>query len=130
MSGEKFANVYDMYNAIDGYLAEARASSILVGLGFTQNDPHKKLTEFSGGWQVRASLAATLFAPSDCLLLDEPTNHFDLETAMWLENYLEKSNKMIIMISHEKQFLNHICNCLVTLRDKNYIFLRAITILT
>jgi ATP-binding cassette subfamily F protein 3 len=82
MSGGKLANVYDMYNAIDRYLADARASSTLVGLRFTQNDAHNKLKEFSGGWQVRASLAATLFAPSDCLLFDEPTNHLDLEIAM------------------------------------------------
>ncbi|MDR2778764.1 MAG: ABC-F family ATP-binding cassette domain-containing protein [Puniceicoccales bacterium] len=123
ISDEKLANAYDAYVAIDGYSAEARASSILDGLGFRQGDFHKKLKEFSGGWQVRASLAATLFAPSDCLLLDEPSNHLDLETAMWLENFLGKTNKMILMISHEKQFLNSICNYIVSISNGQlYLF--------
>ncbi|MDR0741916.1 MAG: ABC-F family ATP-binding cassette domain-containing protein [Puniceicoccales bacterium] len=125
ISGEDLANAYDTYAAIDGYSAEARASSILDGLGFKQDDLHKKLKEFSGGWQVRASLAAALFAPSDCLLLDEPSNHLDLETAMWLENFLEKTNKMVVMISHERQFLNSICNCIVSIFNRELHLFRG-----
>lgn len=118
VTAEELANAYDRYGDIDGYSAEARAAGILAGLGFKQSDMQKKMKEFSGGWQMRASLAATLFAPSDCLLLDEPTNHLDFETAMWLENYLEKTNKMILMISHEKQFLNKICDHIVAIRGR------------
>ncbi|MDR1890600.1 MAG: ABC-F family ATP-binding cassette domain-containing protein [Puniceicoccales bacterium] len=125
MSDEQLANAYDAYAAIDGYSAEARASTILDGLGFKQGDFNKRLKEFSGGWQVRASLAATLFAPSDCLLLDEPSNHLDLETAMWLENFLGKTNKMIVMISHEKQFLNSICNYIVSIGNKQLHLFRG-----
>ncbi|MDR1173573.1 MAG: ATP-binding cassette domain-containing protein, partial [Puniceicoccales bacterium] len=125
MSDENLANAYDAYAAIDGYSAEARASSILDGLGFKQDDLGKKLKKFSGGWQVRASLAAALFAPSDCLLLDEPSNHLDLETAMWLENFLEKTNKMVVMISHEKQFLNSICNCIVSIFNRQLHLFRG-----
>ncbi|MDR2432152.1 MAG: ABC-F family ATP-binding cassette domain-containing protein [Puniceicoccales bacterium] len=125
ISDENLANAYDAYAAIDGYSAEARASSILDGLGFKQDDLSKKLKEFSGGWQVRASLAAALFAPSDCLLLDEPSNHLDLETAMWLENFLEKTNKMIIMVSHERQFLNSICNYIVGIFDRELHLFRG-----
>ena len=115
---EELNDAYDRMNGIDGYSASARASAILSGLGFKQSDFNKKLSEFSGGWQVRASLAATLFAPSDCLFLDEPTNHLDLETSIWLENHLEKSGKTIVMISHEKQFLNKICNYIISIYDK------------
>ncbi|MDR2776696.1 MAG: ABC-F family ATP-binding cassette domain-containing protein [Puniceicoccales bacterium] len=125
ISDENLANAYDTYAAIDGYSAEARASSILDGLGFKQSDLHKKLKEFSGGWQVRASLAAALFAPSDCLLLDEPSNHLDLETAMWLENFLEKTNKMVVMISHEKHFLNSICNYIVSIFNRELHLFRG-----
>ncbi|MDR1233234.1 MAG: ATP-binding cassette domain-containing protein [Puniceicoccales bacterium] len=125
MSDGNLANAYDAYAAIDGYSAEARASSILDGLGFKQDDLGKKLKKFSGGWQVRASLAAALFAPSDCLLLDEPSNHLDLETAMWLENFLEKTNKMVVMISHEKQFLNSICNCIVSIFNRQLHLFRG-----
>ncbi|MDR1401448.1 MAG: ABC-F family ATP-binding cassette domain-containing protein [Puniceicoccales bacterium] len=115
---EELADAYDRYEAIGGYSAEARAASILSGLGFRQNDLQKKLSEFSGGWQMRAALAATLFAPSDCLLLDEPTNHLDFETAMWFENYLKNLSKTILMISHEKQFLNKICNYIISVHDR------------
>ncbi|MDR1596047.1 MAG: ATP-binding cassette domain-containing protein [Puniceicoccales bacterium] len=117
ISAEELASAYEAYDAIGGYSAEARAAAILAGLGFKQDDLGEKLGSFSGGWQVRASLAATLFAPSHCLLLDEPTNHLDFETAMWLENYLEKTDKMMLMISHEKQFLNKVCNHIVSIYD-------------
>lgn len=117
-SANDIAHAYQRMEEIDGYSAEARASTILAGLGFSHNDLTKQLSEFSGGWKVRASLAATLFVPSDCLFLDEPTNHLDLETSLWLENYLEKTNKMIVMISHEKQFLNKICNNIISIYDK------------
>lgn len=112
------AEWYDRYQALDGASAEARAATILSGLGFSPEDLQRPLKDFSGGWRVRASLAATLFAPSDCLLLDEPTNHLDLETAIWLQNYLERLDKMIIMISHEKEFLNHVCNYIVSVYDQ------------
>lgn len=115
---EELAIAYDRYAIIGGDSAEARAAGILAGLGFKQNDLSRKLESFSGGWQMRASLAATLFAPSDCLLLDEPTNHLDLETAVWLENFLDRTEKMIVMISHEKQFLNKICNYIVSVHGQ------------
>ncbi|MDR3144477.1 MAG: ABC-F family ATP-binding cassette domain-containing protein [Puniceicoccales bacterium] len=124
-SAEDVSHACDRYAMIDGYSAEARAANILIGLGFGNVDMGKKLREFSGGWQVRASLAATLFAPSDCLLLDEPTNHLDLETAMWLENFLRKTDKMLLMISHEKQFLNKICNYIVSISDRHLLLFRG-----
>ncbi|MDR2420086.1 MAG: ATP-binding cassette domain-containing protein, partial [Puniceicoccales bacterium] len=107
---EKIAEICDRLQMIDGYTAESRAAEILNGLGFPQKDIHQALSCFSGGWQMRVALAATLFAPSDLLLLDEPTNHLDLETSLWLEEYLTKNSKTQLIISHDRHFLNQICS--------------------
>ena len=109
----KIADISERIHHIDGYTAEARAAEILSGLGFCNSDIKKPLKEFSGGWQMRVALAAALFAPSECLMLDEPTNHLDLETAIWLENELKKSQKTLLLISHEKNFLNSVCDEIV-----------------
>ncbi|MDR0351200.1 MAG: ABC-F family ATP-binding cassette domain-containing protein [Puniceicoccales bacterium] len=108
--GAALAELYEQFETIGGFTAESQASAILAGLGFSSSDILKPLSEFSGGWQVRAALAATLFAPSDILLLDEPTNHLDFETCAWLKNYLCKLNKSILVISHERDLLNSLCD--------------------
>jgi ATP-binding cassette subfamily F protein 3 len=104
------ADLYDALGAAGGFDAESRAKALLSGLGFCDENMEDPLRTFSGGWQVRAALASTLFAPSDCLLLDEPTNHLDLETAIWLENHLQQLKKSMFIISHEKAFFNNICD--------------------
>lgn len=108
--GTKLGEIFDKLEKIDAFNAEIRASIILAGLGFEQADFPRQLKEFSGGWQIRASLAATLFAPSEILLLDEPTNHLDFETIIWLKNYLKKLNKTILIISHDRSILNDLCD--------------------
>jgi len=113
LSGEKLAEIYDRLDSLGVHSAQARASAILSGLGFVNEDFDRPLKEFSGGWQVRANLAATLYAPSNCLLLDEPTNHLDLETATWLENYLSKTDKTVLLISHDRHILNRLCDKIV-----------------
>ncbi|MDR1456547.1 MAG: ATP-binding cassette domain-containing protein [Puniceicoccales bacterium] len=113
----QLADLYDQFADIGGFDAEARAATILSGLGFSDVMMRKPLSEFSGGWRVRASLASTLFAPSDCLLLDEPTNHLDFETAIWLENHLKRAGKAMLIISHEKSFLNNVCDHILCLSD-------------
>lgn len=115
---EVLAEIYERLQTIDGFTAQARATSILLGLGFKQTDLSRPLREFSGGWQIRASLATTLFAPSDIILLDEPTNHLDFRTAIWLEKYLEKLNKTILIISHEKHFLNCLCDHIIAIYNQ------------
>lgn len=112
-SGNRIAEIYDRLDSLGAHSAPARASAILSGLGFEEEDLHRKLKEFSGGWRVRAALAAALFAPGDCLLLDEPTNHLDLETSIWLENCLEKLDKTLIIISHDRNILNRICDKII-----------------
>ena len=113
LSGERMAEIYDRLDSLGAHAAKAKASAILSGLGFENADFERPLKEFSGGWQVRANLAATLYAPSNCLLLDEPTNHLDLETSAWLENYLAKTDKTVLLISHDRHILNRLCDKIV-----------------
>ncbi|MDR2341368.1 MAG: ATP-binding cassette domain-containing protein [Puniceicoccales bacterium] len=117
MDGNQLADLYDRFADMGGFDAEARAATILSGLGFSEAMMRKPIGEFSGGWRVRAALASTLFAPSDCLLLDEPTNHLDFETAIWLESHLKRTNKTMLVISHEKSFLNDVCDHILHLHD-------------
>ena len=113
ISGERLAEVFDRMEFLGAHSATARASAILSGLGFENKDFNRPLKEFSGGWQVRACLAAALYAPSNCLLLDEPTNHLDLETSVWLENYLLHLNKTVFIISHDRHILNLLCDKII-----------------
>ena len=113
ISGERLAEVFDRMEFLGAHSATARASAILSGLGFENKDFNRPLKEFSGGWQVRACLAAALYAPSNCLLLDEPTNHLDLETSVWLENYLLHLNKPVFIISHDRHILNLLCDKII-----------------
>lgn len=92
---------------MDGYSAEARAAKILIGLGFSQEEQRKPVKSFSGGWRMRLNLAKCLFAPSELMLLDEPTNHLDLETIIWLEEFLKYYPGAILMVSHDRDFLDH-----------------------
>lgn len=112
-SGVRLAEIYDKLDALGAHSAAARAGAILSGLGFSNEELNRPLKEFSGGWRVRAALAAALFAPSDCLLLDEPTNHLDLETVIWLENCLVKLDKTLIIVSHDRNILNKVCDKII-----------------
>lgn len=109
----ELAEIYERLNAIGADTAESRACQILKGLGFHDTDFYRPLSEFSGGWRMRVALAATLFQPSDILLLDEPTNHLDLESSLWLLNFLQKYRGTLLLISHDKNFLNNLCNMIV-----------------
>ena len=118
ISGERMAEVFDKLEFLGAHSATARASAILSGLGFLNEDFNRPLKEFSGGWQVRANLAAALYAPSNCLLLDEPTNHLDLETALWLENYLTRLDKTVFIISHDRHILNRLCDKIIHVEEQ------------
>ncbi|MBO4675749.1 MAG: ABC-F family ATP-binding cassette domain-containing protein [Elusimicrobiaceae bacterium] len=117
ISGERMAEIFDRLETLGAHSAQARASAILSGLGFMQEDFNRPLKEFSGGWQVRANVGSCLYAPSNCLLLDEPTNHLDLETAMWLENYLVRTDKTIFIISHDRHILNRVCDKIIHVEE-------------
>lgn len=92
----------------DGYSAESRGAQLLAGLGFSHLDISRSVKEFSGGWRIRLNLAQALMCPSDLLLLDEPTNHLDLDATIWLEQWLRQYPGMLILISHDRDFLDNV----------------------
>ena len=112
--GEVWARLID----IDAESAPARASEILVGLGFSQDDIQRPMSHFSGGWRMRVALAAALFAEPDMLLLDEPTNYLDLEGALWLEARLKKYPATALIISHDREMLNEVCTHILHLSNR------------
>ncbi|MEO1626527.1 MAG: ABC-F family ATP-binding cassette domain-containing protein [Bacteroidota bacterium] len=104
----EFSALNEQFALLGGQTAAADAEKILKGLGFTQKDVHRLTDEFSGGWQMRVELAKMLLARPDFLLLDEPTNHLDIESIIWLEEFLKTYSGAIIVISHDKEFLNKV----------------------
>ncbi len=103
---DRISAIYERLSDIDAYSAEARAAEVLTGLGFSQADLARPLSDFSGGWRMRAALAGVLFSQPDLLLLDEPTNYLDLEGAAWLERYLRRYLHTVIIVSHDRELLN------------------------
>ncbi len=114
----ELGEIHERLNFIGAASAEGRAASILSGLGFSNEDMHRPIKEFSGGWRMRLALAAALFQPSDILLLDEPTNHLDLEAGIWLENHLQKYKGTLLLISHDRFILNDLCNHIIHFENK------------
>ena len=110
---------------IDAHSAEARAATILAGLGFDANAQKRPASSFSGGWRMRVALASVLFAEPDLLLLDEPTNYLDLEGTMWLESYVAKYPHTVLLISHDRDLLNRAVNSIVHLDQKKLTFWRG-----
>ena len=100
----------ERFNLIGGYTYHAELERILIGLGFRQEDFNRQTTEFSGGWRMRIELAKLLLAKNDLLLLDEPTNHLDINSIVWLEDFLKNYEGSILMVSHDRVFLDNITN--------------------
>jgi len=105
------------YEAIDGYGAKARAAQLLNGLGFANDTLERPVASFSGGWRMRLNLARALMHRADLLLLDEPTNHLDLEAILWLEQYLARYPGSILLVSHDREFLNACVNRIAHVHD-------------
>ena len=101
--------LYERMEAIDGFTAESRGSRLLHGLGFAVEEYTKPVKEFSGGWRMRLNLARALMCRSDILLLDEPTNHLDLPAILWLERWLKRYESILLVVSHDRDFLDQIC---------------------
>ncbi len=106
---ELLTAIYDKLDELDPSTFESRASTILCGLGFTAETIKKKTSDMSGGWRMRVALARALFIQPTMLLLDEPTNHLDLSACVWLEEYLSRYNKILIVVSHSQDFLDGVC---------------------
>ena len=122
---ERISEIYIRLADIDAHSAEARASSILSGLGFDTEAQSRPASSFSGGWRMRVALAAVLFAQPDLLLLDEPTNYLDLEGVLWLIDYIKRYPYTVIIISHDRDLLNSATTSIVHLEQKKLTFWRG-----
>jgi ATP-binding cassette subfamily F protein 3 len=116
---------YERLEMIDAYRAPARASLILMGLGFDEEAQQQPISALSGGWRMRVALASALFAAPDLLLLDEPTNHLDIEALTWLEDYLAHYEKAFLMISHDRDMLNKTVDHIIHLSDTKLAYYRG-----
>ncbi|MDX5442456.1 MAG: ATP-binding cassette domain-containing protein, partial [Hymenobacteraceae bacterium] len=110
---EKLAKLQEQFEALDGYTIQAKAEEILEGLGFTTEELQQPLQSFSGGWRMRVMLAKILLQKPTLLLLDEPTNHLDLPSIKWLENYLANYEGAVVIVSHDREFLDKTTNTTV-----------------
>ena len=117
----KLAEVYEAMRDIGAEAAESRASKILAGLGFSREMQARATRSFSGGWRMRISLARALYVQPTLLLLDEPTNHLDLRAVLWLEEYLMRWKKTLVVVSHDRDFLNSVCTDIIHLHDEKLL---------
>src|SRR5437764_10660051 len=118
-------DVHDRFNELGGYRLEAKAKQILAGLSFRETDFDRPAREMSGGWVMRAHLARLLTQEPDLLLLDEPTNHLDLEALLWFQGYLQAYPGAILVISHDREFLNQLVGSIVEHRQIRLIRYRG-----
>ncbi|HEX5219975.1 MAG TPA: ABC-F family ATP-binding cassette domain-containing protein [Verrucomicrobiae bacterium] len=118
-------NIHDRYNELNGYMVEAKAKQILAGLSFREKDFDRPAREMSGGWVMRAHLARLLTQEPDLLMLDEPTNHLDLEALLWFQGYLQNYPGAILVISHDREFLNSLVGHIVEIRMSKLVRYRG-----
>jgi ATP-binding cassette subfamily F protein 3 len=121
----RIADIHTRLADIDAHSAEARAATILSGLGFDDEAQRRPASSFSGGWRMRVALAAVLFSQPDLLLLDEPTNYLDLEGTLWLENYVAKYPHTVLLISHDRDLLNRAVDNIIHLDQKKLTLWRG-----
>jgi ATP-binding cassette, subfamily F, member 3 len=121
----RIAEIHTRLADIDAHSAEARAATILAGLGFDDPAQQRPASSFSGGWRMRVALAAVLFSEPDLLLLDEPTNYLDLEGTMWLESYVAKYPHTVVLISHDRDLLNRAVDSIVHLENRKLTYWRG-----
>ncbi len=118
---EKLTKLQEKFERLEGYSMQAKAEEILEGIGFTTSDLHRPLREFSGGWRMRVMLAKLLLEKPSLLMLDEPTNHLDLPSIEWVENYLRNYEGAVIIVSHDRQFLNNTIDRIVEVTRQQLI---------
>lgn len=114
----KLSHLYEELETAGGYSADHQAAELLHGLGFTNADISQPVNSFSGGWRIRLNLAQAMMMPSDIMLLDEPTNHLDLDTTFWLEQRLKRYQGTLIIISHDRDFIDNVANEIVHIEQK------------
>ncbi|OFY66402.1 MAG: hypothetical protein A3H98_11435 [Bacteroidetes bacterium RIFCSPLOWO2_02_FULL_36_8] len=112
-------HLYEELRLIDGHLIKEKTEKILTGLGFERNDFDNDVSQLSGGWQMRVELAKILLQNPDLMMLDEPTNHLDMDSLLWLENFLSSYKGCLILVSHDRVFMNNLCNRIFDLQSGN-----------
>lgn len=117
--------VYEKQNDMAVWAAEGRAQTILTGLQFTKKMQNKSTKDLSGGWRMRVSLACALFLEPDVLLLDEPTNHLDFPAVIWLQKYLKTFPRSIMVVSHDREFLNEVITDVIDFRDQKLSYYKG-----
>jgi len=117
-NGTAIGNIYSALADADAYTVQSRGEQLLLGLGFSLEQMNQPVASFSGGWRMRLNLAQALMCPSDLLLLDEPTNHLDLDAIIWLEDWLKKYPGTLIIISHDRDFLDEVVNVIVHIDER------------
>jgi ATP-binding cassette subfamily F protein 3 len=120
-NGEQIAHLHGLLEQVGAYDIDARASTILAGLGFVNDVMKNPVSAFSGGWRMRLNLAQALLCRSDLLLLDEPTNHLDLDAVIWLEKWLQRYTGTLMLISHDKSFLDSTVNEIISVESQQLI---------
>ena len=116
--GNRIGEIHSMLADADAYTVRSRAEQLLHGLGFSAEQTAQPVSSFSGGWRMRLNLAQALMCPSDLLLLDEPTNHLDLDAILWLEDWLKRYSGTLVIISHDRDFLDGVVNVIAHIDDK------------
>lgn len=116
--GNRIGEIHSMLADADAYTVRSRAEQLLHGLGFSAEQTAQSVSSFSGGWRMRLNLAQALMCPSDLLLLDEPTNHLDLDAILWLEDWLKRYSGTLVIISHDRDFLDGVVNVIAHIDDK------------
>ena len=117
--GHAIARIHGQLETLDAWTIQSRAASLLHGLGFSQDEFAQPVKSFSGGWRMRLNLAQALLCPSDLLLLDEPTNHLDLDAVIWLERWLVQYQGTLVLISHDRDFLDPIVTKILHIENQN-----------
>lgn len=115
---QQLGQLHEQLDSIDGYNARVRAEQLMLGLGFKLSDIDKAANSFSGGWRIRLNLAQALMSHSDLLLLDEPTNHLDLDAELWLEQWLQRYQGSLLLISHDRDFIDSVCEGVVHIEQQ------------
>ncbi|MBC9252771.1 ABC transporter ATP-binding protein [Pseudomonas alcaligenes] len=123
--GTAIARLHSELDTADGYTADARARKLLAGLGFSNEQMDRRVGDFSGGWRMRLNLAQALMCPSDLLLLDEPTNHLDLDAILWLEEWLKGYPGTLLLISHDRDFLDAVVDHVAHLEQQKLTLYRG-----
>ncbi|WP_367914263.1 ABC-F family ATP-binding cassette domain-containing protein [Leadbetterella sp. DM7] len=119
---EKLGTLQHEFDLLDGYTIQSKAEEILEGLGFRTEELSKPLKEFSGGWRMRVMLAKLLLSRPSVLLLDEPTNHLDLPSIQWVEKYIANYENAVIVVSHDRQFLDNVCTITVEVTNNKLVY--------